>query len=354
MDGLSRLSISSDSSSERSIHQATRNTLSPSERAAFLELKRLCASNNVYWKSNGRVGGQITAQCNDDVTLLRFLRARNYVPCAAFKQYTATVTWRQQLKLDAMYTNADIPHFEAMRRLLPQWTGRRSCTGLPIYAYRVSAIQQCDLVSTAKSDPSLSTVFLTGEYAEQFVQPLCGRLNGGNAAVAHAMHIIDLKGVGVKHLWSLRSYLQKLGATATAHYPEAVEKIFIIGAPSFFPTLYSFITKLFDANLTSKISVLTPSNAFSTLTRYIHPDDLPQFAGGNQEWDYGCHPDLDAEARVMVGFALAEEWVEGPLKFMESEDGGEILAVGTGGKAIREKIIVRVVGKGGLSDSEEE
>ena len=56
----------------------------------------------------------------------------------------------------------------------------------------------------------------------------------------------------------------------------------------------------------------------------------------------------------MVGFALAEEWVEGPLKFMESEDGGEILAVGTGGKAIREKIIVRVVGKGGLSDSEEE
>ena len=41
------------------------------------------------------------------------------------------------------------------------------------------------------------------------------------------MHIIDLKGVGVKHLWSLRSYLQKLGATATAHYPEAVEKIFV-------------------------------------------------------------------------------------------------------------------------------
>ena len=117
---------------------------------------------------------------------------------------------------------------------LPQWTGRRSRTGLPIYAYRVSAIQQCDLVSTAKSDPSLSTVFLTGEYAEQFVQPLCGRLNGGNAAVAHAMHIIDLKGVGVKHLWSLRSYLQKLGATATAHYPEAVEKIFVSPGIRFF------------------------------------------------------------------------------------------------------------------------
>lgn len=48
----------------------------------------------------------------------RFLRARNYVPCAAFKQYAATVAWRQQLGLDAMYTNADISHFEAMRRLV--------------------------------------------------------------------------------------------------------------------------------------------------------------------------------------------------------------------------------------------
>ena len=48
----------------------------------------------------------------------RFLRARNYVPCAAFKQYAATVVWRQQLGLDAMYTNADVSHFEAMRRLV--------------------------------------------------------------------------------------------------------------------------------------------------------------------------------------------------------------------------------------------
>lgn len=73
MNILSRTSTSSDSSSERSVHQASLNALSCSERAAFLELKRLCAANNVYWKSHGRVGGKMTPQGNDDVTLLYVL-----------------------------------------------------------------------------------------------------------------------------------------------------------------------------------------------------------------------------------------------------------------------------------------
>ena len=58
----------------------------------------------------------------------------------------------------------------------------------------------------------------------------------------------------------------------------------------------------------------------------------------------------------MVGFGLADEWVQGPLRFVEGEDGGEIFAVGTEGKGkmVREKIVASGVGRGLVSDSEEE
>jgi len=298
--------------------------LSEKQGSALEELRYLCSIHKVCWEQAMAKAGP---DGNDTTTLLRYLRARDYAPQGAFKQYSATVAWREKIQLDDMYGEAELAHFEALRRLFPQWTGRRDHRGVPVLAYRVSKIKHEDLSSTAKKDPSLSSVFLPAEFSTQFVQPLCAKMHT-DKAMPCSIHIIDLTGVGVNHFWKLRNHLQKSSTMATAHYPESVDKIFIMGAPSFFPTIWGYIQKWFEPALTAKISVLAKSDVMPTLTKYMDAHDIPQWIGGGLEWDYGDHPNLDAEARAMVGSKLADNWVEGPLRVVTDEKGSRIDAVG--------------------------
>jgi hypothetical protein len=215
--------------------------------------------------------------------------------------------------------------------------------------------------------------------------------------VPRLMHIIDLSGVSVRHFWALRAHLQKLGGMATAHYPEAVEGIFvslcpfarlvssprarqclgpmhgyfvgrrvttgvqdpaltchffqIIGAPSFFPTIWGYINAWFSPSLTSKIAVLPTKDAFATLARHIDPENIPVFAGGALEWDYNMPPNLDEEAAQLVGERLAADWIEGPLKVVCDEEGDRVVMAGIEGKRARTGVVVALAGGDGGSIS---
>ena len=53
--------------------------------------------------------------------------------------------------------------------------------------------------------------------------------------------IIDLGGVTLGMMWSLRRHLQQASELATAYYPETLHTIAVVNAPSFFPTVWSWI-----------------------------------------------------------------------------------------------------------------
>ena len=105
--------------------------------------------------------------------------------------------------------------------------------------------------------------------------------------------------------------------------------------------------------MTSKISVLPASEVKPILSDYIDEDDLPQRFGGTLDWEYGMHPDLDDEARALVG-RLADEWVEGPLRYIPGEDGDEIMLAGAEGKSVRNKVLVEIPRQYPALDSEED
>ena len=337
-----RFSMSSSDEELQSTSSPYLRALTSSQRKALEDLKALCAQSKVCWRIS-----QSVATTNDDVTLLRYLRARSWKAPAAFKQYSATVAWRKKIQLDEIYRTADIEHFEAISRVMPQWTGRRSRNGAPLFVYSVAQIQPDDLLRTSTTDPSLSSVFLPAEYSSQFVQPLCARMHP-SGSMPYLMHIIDLSGVGVKHFWSLRSHLQKAAGMATSHYPESVDKIFIVGAPSFFPTIWGYITKWFDPAIVSKIQVLSTAKALGVLTDHVHLDDLPKSFGGRLDWNYGMQPVVDEETRALLG-DFADDWPEGPLQYLTSFDnreengaGNSVVAVGSQhGKKLRKIPLMR-------------
>jgi hypothetical protein len=124
--------------------------------------------------------------------------------------------------------------------------------------------------------------------------------------ITQGCNIVDITGVGMKQFWDLKAHLQDSSQLATAHYPETLDKIFIIGAPSWFPTIWKWIKGFFDPIVVGKMFVLAPSEVLSTLQQHIEHENIPKQYGGGLDYTFGDMPLLD---KAMVE-ALGAVWGE--------------------------------------------
>ena len=104
----------------------------------------------------------------------------------------------------------------------------------------------------------------------------------------------------------------------------------IIGAPSFFPTVWGWIKRWFDPITTSKIFILSHSQVKSTLERFIDVDSIPKKYGGALDFECGMLPNLDPKIRKVLDLQSSEEdFLTAPVRWIEDER-GELIAVGVG------------------------
>ncbi|KAL0066214.1 hypothetical protein AAF712_006839 [Marasmius tenuissimus] len=137
-------------------------------------------------------------------------------------------------------------------------------------------------------------------------------------------------------MWALRNHLQEASKLATANYPETLHTIVVVNSPSFFPTIWRWISVSFLAleaidsvkeSLTSrpltqgwfdegtrkKIHVLGLDPG-SVLRELINPADLPKTYGGELEWKYEDDPNLDSETKKVI-----ECMPKGPYTFVNGK-----------------------------------
>jgi hypothetical protein len=91
---------------------------------------------------------------------------------------------------------------------------------------------------------SLNAVFRVALYEAlvNIVLPLCTRLpHSTETPVSQVTTIVDLDGVSIGTMWSLRKHLQVSSVLATANYPETLSATIAINAPPFFPTVWGWI-----------------------------------------------------------------------------------------------------------------
>ena len=213
--------------------------------------------------------------------------------------------------------------------------------GIPLMVYVLSEIRPDDLAQIAKEDPGLSSIFLPAEYVMNFTQRLCNRIRNNGIAINKTVNIVDLSNVGLRKFWNLRSLLQTASSMATAHYPETVERIFVVGAPYFFPTIWSLVTRWFDPATTKKIFVLSASEATETLTKFIAPENLPKRFGGSLDWTFPMRPLPDAETQLIIG-RLADKWVDGPIRYLPEDNEDVLMAVGSQNGQLRRETLARI------------
>jgi hypothetical protein len=83
----------------------------------------------------------------------------------------------------------------------------------------------------------------------RFVLPLCSAIPDrphAETPISQSNNIVDLGGVGIGKLFTLRNHMSDASKLATAHYPETLDRIFVVGAPSYFPTIWEWAKKWFD------------------------------------------------------------------------------------------------------------
>lgn len=189
------------------------------------------------------------------------MRARKFMPNEAWTQFKDTEDWRKENQLDKLYETIDIDEYEQTRRLYPQWLGRRDKRGIPLYLFEVAhldskAVSAYQTSTSSKSQAVTNKVpvkmlrlFALYENLCSFVLPLCSTIPNRpspETPISQSNNIVDISKVGLKQFWNLKSHMQDASMLATAHYPETLDRIFIIGAPSFFPTVWGWVKRWFD------------------------------------------------------------------------------------------------------------
>ncbi|PGH04924.1 hypothetical protein GX51_03220 [Blastomyces parvus] len=289
------------------------NHLSPQQAEALESFKSIIKEEQLYTEAHGE-----TPASHDDSTLLRFLRARRFDVKGALDQFKSTEEWRKTNQIDALYENFDIDSYEEARRVYPQWTGRRDRRGIPIYVFVIRNLNSKNMAAyssgasasktsathaSSKVPARLLRLFALYENMIRFVLPLCSELERPNpeSPIVNTTNIVDISGVGLKQFWNLKGHMQDASVLATAHYPETLDRIFIIGAPAFFPTVWGWIKRWFDPVTTSKIFILSASEVKPTLSAFMDPNNIPKQYGGELDWNWGDMPSLDEPAKELAG-----------------------------------------------------
>ncbi|KAK1447369.1 CRAL/TRIO domain-containing protein [Colletotrichum melonis] len=286
---------------------------------------------------------------HDDPTLLRYLRARRWVPEDALTQFKDTEAWRAANDIDVLYQTIELDAFEQSRRLYPQWLGRRDRRGIPIYLFEVQKLDSKTVAtyeklgkestfSKAKFDgktpAGMMRLFALYENLTRFTQPLSTQLRDRehrDAPITLSTNIVDISGVSLKQFWNLKGHMQAASQLATAHYPETLDRIFIIGAPAFFSTVWAWIKRWFDPITVSKIFILSPHEVRPTLEQFIEPRNIPKQYGGELEFKFGDQPTVDSAWEGIVEWAPGHDrFTSRPAIWRETEDGARVECIGIG------------------------
>ncbi|CDZ97962.1 Phosphatidylinositol transfer protein SEC14 and related proteins [Phaffia rhodozyma] len=287
--------------------------LSSAQDAKLQAFKEALAAKGIYNESGEHelAGGKGKGKI-EDVSLLRFLRARKFDVQGAVKQYEEYIAWRQDKHIDEKYAEYDIEEFERLRAVYPMWTGRRDTRGMPIYVYKISSLTTAKLNQLIPNDEASSSSIAIVTFALiRFLLPFCSTLPRQNEEVpiAGTSSIVDVGDVGLSRFWGLRSHLQVASQVASANFPETIDRVFVVGAPSFFPTVFNWAKKWFDQGTVDKIHILGTS-PLNELLRWMPRSSIPTEYGGDLGWTYGDSPVLDEEASQAFG---VKGWVRGPI-----------------------------------------
>ncbi|RCV28868.1 hypothetical protein SEVIR_5G443900v4 [Setaria viridis] len=198
----------------------------------------------------------------DNLTLRRFLRARDHSVDKAAAMFIKFLKWRREAVPDGF-----VPE-ERVRRELAQdkaWMGGVDRAGRPILVGFLARHY------SAERDMAEYKSFVV-----YFFDKICARIPRGQEKF---LAIIDLKGWGYANC-DVRAYIASIEIMQN-YYPERLGKALMINVPYIFMKVWkTMIYPFIDTNTRDKFVFVEDKDQHETLRKEIDESQLPEFLGG--------------------------------------------------------------------------
>ena len=262
---------------------------------------------------------------DEDHTLARFLKARQWDVKKAFKMYKDTAAWRaefgtQELRADGF----DFPEVEEVQECYPTYYHKTDKFGRPVYIEELGACQVDKLLKCTDMDRMLKYHIAEWEKLTAWRYHCCSTKE--KRKIFTSTTIMDLKGLALKNFNKVtRNFVSTIAKVDQDNYPEHLGTMFIINAPFIFTTIWAFVKPLLDKRTTAKIHVLG-TKYMDQLKEFIEPENIPGHMGGLCQcggkrgcrgWDAGPWRDKAFKTEGLE-FPWLEEFLGG------GEDDGEL------------------------------
>jgi len=162
--------------------------------------------------------------------------------------------------------------------LYPQGYHKTDRLGRPIYIQHLGAINVKALQEVTTVERMVRFHVQEYERALRYIFPACSLVAGTH--VSQTLAIMDLKGVGLRHLTGeVKNILSSITRIDQDNYPETLGKTLIINAPAVFRAIWAVVKPMLDPRTQAKIEVC-PADYMKVLTRWVDPENIPQYLGG--------------------------------------------------------------------------
>lgn len=252
--------------------------LSAKERAAIDQLRHAVAS--------------LSVPSTEDWYLLKWLRARKFNVGDAEKMLREHVAWRKKHDVDNILDDYQEP--AVLKEYFPGGFAECSPDGRPVL---ISPAGQADfkglLEATPRADLLRFCIYLL-ESAEELKK----RLSLENGRRIETMYVVaDMDGFS---FWNFSSLEVVSLATELVHmyednYPEILQEVFVVNAPSVFPLLWNILKPLLTQRTIDKIHIFGRDGWREMLTERWDVEKLPAHWGGRL-----TGPDGDGRCKHMI------------------------------------------------------
>lgn len=236
----------------------------------------------------------------------RFLRARNHDVAKAKAMFMTHIQWRKEFGVD------ELDHFvfqerDAMISLYPQGYHKIDKLGRPIYIQHLGQVNIKKIYEITTEERMLKFHVQEYERCIQYIMPACSKIAGKH--IEQTFAILDVKGVGIKQVSSVKQMLGKLTTLDSNNFPEMLGKTCIINAPPGFGMIYGMVKPFLDARTRAKVEVC-PKDYLPSLLKWVEPENLPRYLGGTSDAtlidDAGPWNDPQIRAEIEEDIALRD------------------------------------------------
>lgn len=259
-----------------------------------------------------------------DIVPTRYLVNAGGDHAEALKRWGRTHAWRKSMRIDEG-ASEDWPNFERFKKEYRHIFYGRAKNGHPVYYDRLDFNHMSKMVDTFGAEDLIRYYIFHNDFAYQELEP---EDPGGRLVTIYDLSHFTLSSL----LGSATEPVREIIRIYAAHYPERVDKVFLVNAPYFFTGIWASLRPFLDPRVVDLIHISTHGR--KELLDHVGAENVPIEYGGTNPTPLSESPDEELLRRRIARNRAANAEAKRRAEAAASEaasGGGQSLRGGANG-----------------------